>query len=132
LTLRLAPSDRRERLEARDRGEDVHGLSYRLPARAAPPPASTTATGCSPGHRPGQHLHATRLAQRLRALGVDPRADRNTALLQLGAEVPPAVLADLLGFHIGTAINWANEAGGDWTNYAAIRATAHIGSHSVG
>jgi hypothetical protein len=82
-----------------------------------------------PGRRPGQHLHATRLAQRLRALGVDPRADRNTALLQLAAEVPPAVLADLLGLHIGTAISWANEAGGDWTNYAAIRATADIASH---
>lgn len=82
-----------------------------------------------PGRRPGHHLHATRLAQRLRALGVDPRADRNTALLQLAAEVPPAVLADLLGLHIGTAISWANEAGGDWTNYAAIRATADIPSH---
>jgi hypothetical protein len=81
-----------------------------------------------PGRRPGQHLHATRLAQRLRALGVDPRADRNTALLQLAAEVPPAVLADLLGLHIGTAISWAHHAGGDWTNYAAIRATADIPS----
>ena len=62
------------------------------------------------------------------SLGVDPRADRNTALLQLATEVPPAVLADLLGLHIGTAIHWANEAGGDWTNYAAIRATADMAS----
>jgi hypothetical protein len=82
-----------------------------------------------PGRRPGQHLHATRLAQRLRALGVEPRADRNTALLQLAADLPPAVLADLLGLHIGTAIHWANEAGADWTTYAAIRATADITGH---
>jgi hypothetical protein len=44
--------------------------------------------------------------------------------VQLAAEVPPAVLADLLGLHIGTAVRWATEAGGDWINYAAIRATA--------
>jgi hypothetical protein len=33
------------------------------------------------------------------------------------------VLADLLGIHLVTAINWAGEAAGDWTNYAATRAT---------
>lgn len=76
-----------------------------------------------PGRRPGQHLHATSLANRLRALGVDPRADRNTALAQLAAEVPAAVLADMLGLHIVTAINWATDTAGDWTNYAALKAT---------
>lgn len=76
-----------------------------------------------PGRRPG-HLHPTSLAHRLRALGVDPRADRNTALGQLAAEVPAAVLADMLGLHINTAINWANDTAGDWTNYAAARSLA--------
>lgn len=76
-----------------------------------------------PGRRPGQHLHATSLAHRLHALGVDPRADRNTAMAQLASEVPAAVLADMLGLHIVTAINWANDTAGDWTNYAALKAT---------
>lgn len=76
-----------------------------------------------PGRRPGQHLHPTSLAHRLQTLGLDPRADRNTALAQLAAEVPAAVLADMLGLHIVTAINWANDTAGDWTNYAALKAT---------
>lgn len=66
----------------------------------------------------------TSLALRLRALGFDPRADRNTPLLQLAAEIPPVVLADMLGLHIGTATKWAHEAAGNWNNYAAARANA--------
>ncbi len=30
-----------------------------------------------------------------------------------------AVLADLLGLHPTTAVNWANNAAGDWNSYAA-------------
>lgn len=48
-----------------------------------------------------------------------PRAARNTALLQLGAELPSIVLADLLGIHIGTAERWNAAAGARWANYAA-------------
>lgn len=98
----------------------------RLPASQPPGLAARLHHGdwLFPGRRPGHHLHSASLTKRLRAIGVDPRADRNSALRQLAAEVPPAVLADLLGLHINTAINWANEASADWTNYVAIRATA--------
>jgi pimeloyl-ACP methyl ester carboxylesterase len=55
--------------------------------------------------------------------GLDPRADRNTALLQLTAELPIPVLADLLGLHIGTATRWAEHANAAHTHYAASRAS---------
>jgi len=58
-------------------------------------------------------------------LGIDPRADRNTALLQLAAELPIPVVADLLGLHIGTAAKWADYANAAHTGYAAARASRH-------
>lgn len=74
-----------------------------------------------PGRRPGQPMNPTTMGHRLRGLGVEPRAARNTALLQLGAELPSVVLADLLGIHIGTAERWTAAAGARWTHYAATR-----------
>lgn len=72
-----------------------------------------------PGRRPGQPLHSQTIARRIRALGVDPRPDRNSALLELARELPPAVLGKLLGLHPGTAARWADTAGGNWARYAA-------------
>ena len=50
---------------------------------------------------PGPATRATHgpdnLGNRLRRMGIEPRAARNTTLLQLGAELPSIVLADLLG-----------------------------------
>jgi hypothetical protein len=48
---------------------------------------------------------------------------RHAALIQLGAEIPPAILADVLGIHVTTAVAWTRLAGGDWTGYAASRAS---------
>ncbi len=36
--------------------------------------------------------------------------------------MPAKVLADLLNLHPNTVVRWVKVAGGDWTNYAAIRA----------
>lgn len=77
-----------------------------------------------PGRRPGQPMSATTMSTRLRNLGIEPRAARNTALLQLGAELPSLVLADLLGVHINTAERWNAAAGARWTNYAAARSSS--------
>ena len=78
------------------------------PARrhGRPPPGALPAGVAvhRPPTRPAtapQHL-TTRLA----ALGIPTRATRNAALLQLAAEVPPTVLADLLGLHPHTAVAW--------------------------
>jgi hypothetical protein len=35
------------------------------------------------------------------------------------AELPAAILARLLGIHIGVAVKWQRASSGDWTNYAA-------------
>lgn len=37
----------------------------------------------------------------------------------LASQVPAAVLADMLGIAITTAVDWAHTSGGDWANYAA-------------
>lgn len=78
-----------------------------------------------PGRNAGHHLHTETLRHRLTKLGIHARDARTTALLQLAAELPPVVLADLLGLHRNTAVGWARAAGGDWTRYAATRATRH-------
>jgi hypothetical protein len=38
-----------------------------------------------------------------------------------GRDLPAAVLADMLHIHPNTATRWVETAGGNWTNYAAIR-----------
>jgi hypothetical protein len=72
-----------------------------------------------PGRRPGHHLHAHNLSRRIRRLGVDPRPDRNSTLLELARELPPAIVGKLLGLHPGTAAKWAAVAGSNWARYAA-------------
>jgi hypothetical protein len=76
------------------------------------------------GRQPDRPLHPQHLRSRLAALGIPTRATRNAALLQLAAEVPPTVLADLLGLHPHTAVAWVKTAGGDWSRYAAQRSRA--------
>lgn len=75
-----------------------------------------------PGRNAGQHLHPETIRSRLATHGIRARDTRTAALLQLAAELPPTVLADLLGMHRNTATTWAKVAGGDWTRYAAARA----------
>jgi hypothetical protein len=99
----------------------AHQLTARRPAGMAGNLDHTPAW-LLPGRRPGTPMHPTHLSRRLAKLGVDCRASRNTALLQLAAEVPAAVLADLLGLNPSTATRWVQLAGGNWTRYAAERA----------
>jgi hypothetical protein len=72
-----------------------------------------------PGHLPGRPITPDTLGGRLRALGIYAQASRRAALLDLAAELPAAVLADLLGLHQNTAAKWMHQAGGDWSRYAA-------------
>ena len=74
-----------------------------------------------PGGRPGQHVHPNTMARRLQQHGIQPRAARNTALLQLVTAAPTPVLADLLGLHPGTAERWREAAGARWIAYPARR-----------
>jgi hypothetical protein len=72
-----------------------------------------------PGGRPGRPISADRLAERLRQLGLRPGQARSTALFQLATELPAAVLARMLGIHVGVAVQWQRACGGDWAAYAA-------------
>ncbi len=72
-----------------------------------------------PGGRPGHPLDAGTISERLKAIGLHPRADRAAALFTLAAELPAAILARTLGISIGTAVSWQKAASGDWMTYAA-------------
>jgi hypothetical protein len=47
---------------------------------------------------------------------------RNGARMALAADLPAAIIADLLGMHVNTAIRWVRYAGRDWADYLAARA----------
>ena len=72
-----------------------------------------------PGLLPGQPITPERLSARLNDIGIPVRAARRAALTGLAAQVPAAVLADALGIHPTTAVNWTYDAGSDWNRYAA-------------
>lgn len=74
-----------------------------------------------PGGAPGRPVSPTHLAKRLRALGIHVHRARNRAMLDLAGQLPPSVLADLLGFHPVTAAGWAYRAAGDRAAYVAAR-----------
>jgi hypothetical protein len=59
----------------------------------------------------------------MRELGIQPQRMRLAALDQLTKEVPPAMLAGVLGIPAGTAVGTTSRSGGDWTRYAAGRRT---------
>ena len=79
-----------------------------------------------PGHLPGRPITASRLGERLRLIGVRALPGRRAALLQLAAEVPAAVLAELLHLTPGTATRWTRDAAGDWSRYAAELARERV------
>ncbi|MFI7189943.1 hypothetical protein ACIBQ0_09430 [Nocardia nova] len=49
------------------------------------------------------------------------RITRNGALADLAADLPAAVLADLLGIHVTAAILWVKRSQRDWADYLAAR-----------
>ena len=55
---------------------------------------------------------------------IQARTARSAALINLAADLPAAVLADLLGLHINTAVRWVKRARRDWADYLAARADA--------
>ena len=79
----------------------------------------TTSPWLFPGHLPGRPITPARLGERLRALGIRALPGRRATLLQLAAEVPAAVLAELLHLTPATTTRWTRDAAGDWSRYAA-------------
>lgn len=75
------------------------------------------------GHRAGRHLTTAALNGPLAKRGINPRAGRNAALLNLARDIPPSVLSDLLGISIYAAERWSSLSGRDWIDYPMIRLT---------
>ncbi|MFC9472696.1 hypothetical protein ACFTS5_10910 [Nocardia sp. NPDC056952] len=80
---------------------------------------SAAARWLFPGSRAGQHRSPANLNARLTRIGIDTRAGRSTALIQLAAQLPAVVLGNLLGLHIQTATRWTQAAGNTRPAYAA-------------
>lgn len=74
-----------------------------------------------PGARPGRHLTTAALSEPLTKRGINLRDGRSTALITLARDVPPSVLADLLGLSIDAATRWSTLSGRDWIDYPRIR-----------
>ena len=77
-----------------------------------------------PGQVPGRHLSVNGLVRQLNTHGIQARTGRSAALINLAADLPAAILADLLGLHINTAVRWVKRARRDWSSYLAARAEA--------
>ncbi|MGW7065237.1 hypothetical protein ACWGHM_43140 [Streptomyces sp. NPDC054904] len=75
-----------------------------------------------PAARPARHL--TGAGRRLAAHNIPNRPARTAALVHLAQYMAPAVLAPLLGIHIGTAVKWRRHAATDWTAYLGARSTS--------
>jgi hypothetical protein len=73
------------------------------------------------GGHAGRHLNAGNLGARMRKIGIEPRRMRLAAADQLAREIPPAMLAGLLGLHTATATRASTQTSGQWANYAADR-----------
>lgn len=74
-----------------------------------------------PGSFPGRPISPQPLSKRLKRIGVDCQARRISALVDMAAQIPAPVLADLLGIGILTATRWAEIAGRPWGDYPALR-----------
>ena len=72
-----------------------------------------------PGGAPAHPISTSQLRKRLGALGIHGRAGRNTALIDLAGQLPPVVLARMLGININTAAAWAERAASPRAGYAA-------------
>ena len=70
-----------------------------------------------PSTYPGKHLEAQHVMKRLRALGVNLLGARNSAIQNLVAEVPPPLVAELLGYSYQVAHRHAEVAAQPWSRY---------------
>lgn len=73
---------------------------------------------------PGRPINPDSLSDRLARLGIRAAQNRLAALLQLAADIPAPLLADLLGIHPNTAQVWSRLANRGWGDYQAMRTKA--------
>lgn len=73
------------------------------------------------GSHADKSLTINSLGNRLRAIGIQPRRFRIAAAEQLAREIPPAMLAGVLGLSIANINRRTTVTKGEWANYAADR-----------
>jgi hypothetical protein len=70
-----------------------------------------------PSSHPGKHLDPQSIMHRLRDLGINLLGARNSALQNLVAEVPPPLVAELLGYSYQVTYRHAEIAAQPWSRY---------------
>jgi hypothetical protein len=103
-------------------GALLQDLASRPPTPLMIPHGPNTPRWLFPGRVPGQPIDGHSLTNLLNRHGISTRPARNGALAALAADLPAAILADLLGLHVNTAVRWVIYARRDWADYLAIRA----------
>ncbi|MFF2751340.1 hypothetical protein ACFVVA_38115 [Kitasatospora sp. NPDC058048] len=82
-----------------------------------------------PSTEPGRHVTGGALVCRLTAHGIPSRPARAAALVQLAQDMPPAVLAPMLGLNLITLTRWRARAATDWTAYLQARTSHRAATH---
>ncbi|WP_143709982.1 phage integrase family protein [Kocuria flava] len=103
---------------------DKIGRLLRRLLDTATPHVGEGSTWLFPGARPGRHLTTAALTAPLARRGINLQAGKSAALITLAREVPPSVLADLLGLSLEATTRWSALAGHDWTSYPVTRLMA--------
>ncbi|MBA8924515.1 hypothetical protein BC739_009081 [Kutzneria viridogrisea] len=103
-------------------GALLRGLVSRPPTPLMIPHGPNTPRWLFPGRVPGQPIDGHSLTNLLNRHGISARPARNGALAALAADLPAAILADLLGLHVNTAVRWVTYARRDWADYLVLRA----------
>jgi hypothetical protein len=94
-------------------------------ATAAAQPTAPHGTGwLFPGRASIRPVTALAVTRQLNQHGIHIRAGRTAALVDLAGQLPPAVLASLLGLHPATAERWCRRIASDWTAYLHARTAA--------
>jgi hypothetical protein len=100
-------------------GALLRDLASRPPTPLMIPHGPNTPRWLFPGRIPGQPIDGHSLTNLLNRHGINARPARNAAL---ASDLPAAILADLLGLHVNTAVRWVTYARRDWADYLALRA----------
>ncbi|MBF6214320.1 hypothetical protein IU433_11145 [Nocardia puris] len=75
-----------------------------------------------PGRYPSRPIGRSHFCKMLAAEGIAVRDGRNSARYALASHLPAAILADLTGSSIATAVGWTQWSKRNWFDYVAIRA----------
>jgi hypothetical protein len=149
LLLYAQPINRIAALRIDQLGQDEHGATITFDKQPVPIPEPfaavitehrhnrpnmNTATNVGsawlfPGYRAGQHIHPSYLRTKLRDSGIHLLGARNAALRSLVLSMPPALVAEALGYDPKIAEKHGNDAGATWVTYASYRRTALPGQY---